>query len=456
MAINAKFTAPHILSGMPAETPILLALSGGADSTALLYMLNAYCKENGAPLALAHVNHMIRGEAAARDRDFCTSLAKAFGLKLYLLEADVPALSKEHKRGLEEEARITRYEFFEKVMRENKIPLLATAHNATDNAETVIFNLTRGSGIHGLCGIPPVRDFEGGKIIRPILKISKGEILNFCREQSIEFVTDETNTDVAYSRNRIRNNVLPELAAINEGAIANITRACELMRADDAFIEQCANSFIDNLEDRHSVPLGGLGELDGALLSRVCAKLLSEFFEVNAVHISDLISLIKKAVPHSKAVFPRGTLAIIENGRVILTAENCKRGVDYLYRLSHGENLIPEADAAIVLCVGENCDEICEKLKNIYKKSIKAFISSDTIDKGVFVRPKADGDKIYCGGMHKKLKKLFSEKKLSLKERKTLPVLFCGDEAIWVPGVALCDSEKKAESKKAVIYFFGK
>ena len=187
MSTETKFTAPHILSGMLANTPILLALSGGADSSALLFMLCEYCKKSGAPLAVAHVNHMIRGEDAERDRDFCRSLAKKLGLPFYLLEADVPALAREHKRGLEEEARITRYEFFEKVMRENSIPLLATAHNATDNAETVIFNLTRGSGLHGMCGIPPTREFSGGRIIRPLLKMSKDEILAFCRENGIPF-----------------------------------------------------------------------------------------------------------------------------------------------------------------------------------------------------------------------------------------------------------------------------
>lgn len=456
MSTETKFTAPHILSGMPADTPVLLALSGGADSSALLYMLCEYCKKSGAPLAVAHVNHMIRGEDAERDRDFCRSLAKKLGLPFYLLEADVPALAKEHKRGLEEEARITRYEFFEKVMRENSIPLLATAHNATDNAETVIFNLTRGSGLHGMCGIPPVREFSGGRIIRPLLKMSKDEILAFCRENGIKYVTDDTNSDVAYSRNRIRNRVLPELLSINENAIANITRACELARLDDEFMIKCAESFISSLEDRHVLPLSELCSLDKALLSRIAAEVLGDFFEVSAAHITSFILLVEKGMPHSEAIFPRGTRAVIENGAAIITQEKRHTPTDYCYRLIESETQIPELDGVIFITDTENSDKIHESLKNIYKKSIKASISSDTINNGLFVRPKKDGDKILCGGMHKKLKKLFCEKKLSPKARAVLPV-FCDEKGVvWVPGVALRDGEKNSDVKKTVIFCYGK
>ena len=441
---------------MPKDTPMLLALSGGADSSALLYMLDGYCKKNGARLYLAHINHMIRGKDAERDRDFCKALAEKHRLPFFLLEADVPALAKEHKRGLEEEARITRYSFFEKVMRENNIPLLATAHNATDNAETVIFNLTRGSGLHGLCGIPPVRDFSGGKIIRPLLKMSKDEILSYCRENGIDYVTDETNSDVAYSRNRIRNNILPELTAINENAIANISRACELTRLDDSFIEKTAKAFLNGLENKLAIPLDEFTLLDEAIASRVAAITLSNFFEVSAAHISAFITLAKNAVPHSEAVFPAQTRAIIEKSSVILTQDPPRQFTDYCQKLFEGENHIFETDTVIVICDTENEENFCNSLKNVYKKSIKTFISSDTINNGLFVRPKKEGDTILCGGMHKKLKKLFGEKKLSLTERAVLPIFCDSDGIVFVPEIALRDGEKQKQNKKSVILFYNK
>ena len=454
MSLELKFTAPHILSEMPPDTPILLALSGGADSSALLAALNEYCQRNGARLSVAHVNHMIRGLDAERDRDFCRGLAERYSLPFYLLEADVPALAKEHKRGLEEEAREVRYGFFEKIMRENSIPLLATAHNATDNAETVIFNLSRGCGLHGLCGIPAVRDFSGGRIIRPLLKASKDEILAYCKENGIEYVTDGTNTDVAYSRNRIRNNILPELLKINENAISNIGRMSELIKGDDRFIESCAREYLDSLDDRYSLPLDGFALLDGAVAARTVSLILNEFFEASTVHISDVLSLAKNRVPHSEVSLPNKTRAVIESGHVVLTQEEKSDGIAYSLRLGFGENLIPHIDAAVFIRNTENSDKIHDKLKNIYKKSTIAFISSDTIVEGLYARPKKDGDKILHGGVHKKLKKLYCEKKLTLEERASLPVFCDQDGIVWIPNIALRDGENKKDNLVEVTFFY--
>lgn len=454
MTSGLKFTAPHILSEMPHNTPILLALSGGADSSALLAALNEYCQKNGAKLSVAHVNHMIRGADAERDRNFCRALAERYSLPFYLLEADVPALAKEHKRGLEEEAREVRYGFFEKIMRENSIPLLATAHNATDNAETVIFNLSRGCGLHGLCGIPATRNFSSGRIIRPLLKASKDEILAYCEDNGIEFVTDGTNTDVAYSRNRIRNNILPELLKINENAISNIGRMSELVKNDDRFIESCACEYLDSLEDRYSLPLDGFALLDGAVAARAVSLMLNDFFEAGTVHISDVISLAEKRVPHSEISLPNGTRAIIEGGHMVITQKEKPDGKDYNLRLNFGENLIPDINAAVFIKNTKCSDKTHDKLKNIYKKSTTTFISFDTIVEGLYARPKKDGDKILHGGVHKKLKKLYCEKKLTLDKRASLPIFHDRDGIVWIPDIALRDGENRKNNLVEVTFFY--
>ncbi len=454
---NVGFTSPHILSGMSKETPVLLALSGGADSRALLDMLAKYCKESGTPLSVAHVNHMIRGKDAERDRDFCRGLAEKYSLPFYLLEADVPALAKANRRGLEEEARAVRYEFFERVMRENDIPILATAHNATDNAETVIFNLARGSGLHGLCGIPPTRKFGGGLIVRPLLKLSKDEILAYCRDNSLEYVTDSTNSDVAYSRNRIRNNILPELREINENAISNISRACEFLRADDTFIASAAKDFLISLEDRHSVTLDRFAQLDTTIKARVVSTVLGEFFDASAVHVSAVIGLAEKAVPHSSLTLPREVTAKIEDGRLVISAFTKKRELtDYCVKVSLGETVIPEIDGVIVAEEEESAENSAKKhnyLQNIYKKSTTTLIYSDRISEGLFVRPKKEGDKILTGGMHKKLKKLFCDKKIPLEQRNSTPIFCDSNGIIWVPYIALRDSEKNAKRKVRLTFY---
>ena len=458
MRYEAKFTSPHILSSLPPDTPILLALSGGADSVSLLHMLADYCKKSGAPLGVAHVNHMIRGEDALRDRDFCKRLAENYGVPFFLLEADVPSLAKEHGRGLEEEARIVRYEFFASIMRENSIPILATAHNATDNAETVIFNVARGSGLKGLCGIPPARKFEGGTIIRPLLNISKDEILAYCHENKLEFVTDKTNFDVEYSRNRIRNNILPELLKINENAISNIGRMSNSAREDDSLLTELAKEFMASLDSSKEIPTKAFCKLDIPIQNRVAAIFLGDFFSPSALHIECFKELAQKSEEHSSLSFPNRTRIEIEKGCIHIADKEEAYSSGYEVKLDYGINRINEIDAVIFVektADTKNSEKKHAQLENIYKKSTTAFLSSDKIDLGLFARPKEDGDKIICGGMHKKLKKLFCEKKIPLNLRAKLPILHNSkNEIIWAPLVALCDGERSSDKQLKITLFY--
>ena len=140
-----KFKSPHELAGLSQNEPILLALSGGADSAALLHLLAKYSEHVGCKLFAAHVDHMIRENEHERDCEFCRALAKKYGIEIFVLKADIPALARESGESEELTARRVRYEFFSDIMKENGIKILATAHNADDNLETVLFNLTRGT-----------------------------------------------------------------------------------------------------------------------------------------------------------------------------------------------------------------------------------------------------------------------------------------------------------------------
>ena len=186
---NKLLTPPHVLSHMPSDSPILLALSGGADSRALLSLLCEYCRESGAPLYAAHVNHMIRGNDAVRDRDFCRDICHDSGVECFTLDCDVPAIARERGIGIEQAAREVRYEFFMSLMREHGIPILATAHNADDLLETLVFNISRGCGLRGIGSIPEAREFGDGVLIRPLLHASKDDIIEYCRGNGLDFVT---------------------------------------------------------------------------------------------------------------------------------------------------------------------------------------------------------------------------------------------------------------------------
>ena len=162
-------------------------------------------------LEAAHLNHMIRGDEAERDENFCRETAERLGVRLYVRRRDVPALAITGG-SIEEVARRERYSFFDDICRNSKPKtLVATAHNADDNLETVLFNLMRGSGLRGMCGIPPIRD---GKYIRPLLTFSGEEVRGICRTDGIPFVFDSTNAETDYTRNRIRQRIVPELRAV--------------------------------------------------------------------------------------------------------------------------------------------------------------------------------------------------------------------------------------------------
>ena len=170
------FAAPHEISGFDIGTPILVAFSGGSDSASLLHMMRGYADMTGTPIYAAHVNHGIRGDEADRDEQFCRSVAKEYGIEIFVLNADVPSIARERRLSVETAAREVRYEFFARIMEEQNIPILAVAHNADDNLETVLFNISRGSGLSGVSGIPKTRELSIGVMIRPILAVSKSDI----------------------------------------------------------------------------------------------------------------------------------------------------------------------------------------------------------------------------------------------------------------------------------------
>ena len=183
---------------------VIAAVSGGADSMAMLLFLMKISERYSLSLTVAHVNHGLRGEEAWRDEEYVRSFCEKNSLRFEVLHADVAALAKQSGETCEECGRRVRYEFFESIDKNAKI---ATAHTASDNAETMLFNLARGSSLKGLCGIPPVR----GNIIRPLIFCTREDIEVFCRENSLDFVTDSTNLTLDYSRNKIRHIAVPAL-----------------------------------------------------------------------------------------------------------------------------------------------------------------------------------------------------------------------------------------------------
>ena len=250
---------------------VILGLSGGADSVMLLYTLIELKKiYDDFAIKCVHVNHMIRGSDADADEDFCKKLSESLNVPISVHRVDVPKIAKEKGEGIEEAARNIRYRIFEDellTMPDNAC--IAVAHNATDNLETIIFNMMRGAGINGLSGIKPVRD----NIIRPLINVPKAKIIDILDSCGIDYVTDKTNFDSDYSRNYIRNELLPLFKRLNPNPEAAASRVSKNLRDDIEYIDSIADTFCNEHVTCGKVHVKKLLELPKSLFSRVITKI---------------------------------------------------------------------------------------------------------------------------------------------------------------------------------------
>ena len=244
---------------------VLCAVSGGADSMCLLHYLSANADKLGITVLAAHFDHRLRGEESDRDREFVVKWCGGSGIPCVVGSCDVKAFAEENGIGIEEAARVKRYEFLEKTAAEQSCTRIATAHNSDDNAETVLMNLVRGSGTKGLCGIPPVR----GVFIRPLLDTPRSEIEDYVGRNGVPFVTDSSNLTDDYTRNVLRHKVMPVLRELNPGVSAAVMRTSELLREDEEYLSKQAEDFCDKYYVNRALPVTELISLPHPVRSRV-------------------------------------------------------------------------------------------------------------------------------------------------------------------------------------------
>ena len=250
---------------LPREGRILCAVSGGADSMCLLHLLHSRCRD----VVAAHFEHGIRGEESLGDAAFVEAWCQEHGMVCVTGHGDVPGYAREKGLSLETAARELRYRFLEETAEAYNCDYIATAHNGDDNVETVLLNLTRGAGALGLSGIPPRR----GKIIRPLLGVSRREIEEYLKKNAVPHVEDSSNQSDDYSRNRIRHRVTPVLRELNPGLNEAVGRTARLLAQD----------FIDRFYDGESLPAKELLALHGAVASRVIRRLCWESLSMEQV-----------------------------------------------------------------------------------------------------------------------------------------------------------------------------
>jgi len=451
---------------------ILVGFSGGADSSALLFYLNKRAKKNGdGKVYAAHVNHMIRGKEADRDEHFCRTVCKDAGIELWVEQTDVPKLAAERKESVEEAARNVRYRTFFDVLSQNpEISFIATAHNAEDNMETVIFNMLRGTGIRGLSGIPPVRGF---RIIRPLIYCTKSEIIGYCIANNIRYVTDSTNEDTDYTRNYIRSELIPKFSRINPQPEIAISRLCSLLRDDDMFIHKITREFIESNNIDTTAMRGLLKEQDAAILSRLvihmyrlCADGGDEFRRgrsrnLDCNHIKSVMTLIQSGASRSRISLPGKICAYVTKNEVSFLTDDQYEAMTaprepFLHKLELGENNFVSPAINIALLVNNEKDYNINT-KNIYKLSIHKVVDFDKINGNIFIRNRQPGDRYFIGGMNRNIKKLFCDIKIPVHERGSVPLLCSGCDIssagiLWIPGFEAGDRCAVSDSTKNFLH----
>lgn len=448
------FKSPHNLAQKNANEPILLALSGGADSSALLHLLCKYRELHEFPLYAAHVNHNIRTDhynnEAFRDEEFCKSLCEKLKVQLFTTSLDIPEMAKEAGSSLETRAREARYSFFKQIMLENNIKILATAHNADDNLETQLFNLSRGCGIDGISGIPQVRDLDSDDCVavRPLLHASKAEILNFCEKEGIPYVTDSTNSEDNCTRNILRIHVIPKLKEIFHTPEKSSLRLAHSASEDSDFILSVAKQFLSE-HDGH-IPLEKFRVLHAAVAKRVVLLAYAKFCnaKLEGIHIEDILCFAHSGNTGTLTL-PHGIHAVFADGELIfktqeeLQALDTKR-IDYHKPLSFGFNLIVEAGYLILVTTESAPNTIAFEETNytLYTTALLKNVQASAL----YVAPRCEGEKIRDGGVGKKLKKLMCDKKIPQKLRNSLPIVRLGDEIVYVPNCAVADPYKATET----------
>ncbi len=281
--------------GMFGGNSVCAALSGGADSVSLLLALKELSEEYGFSLSACHLNHGLRGEESDRDQRFCKELCARFDIPLNTRKISVAEFSEKHE-SVEETARRIRYDFFLEVLNGlGRGAVLATAHTANDNAETVLINMTRGTGLAGLCGIPPVRALGEYKVVRPLIYCTRAEVEEFLGRRGQDFVTDRTNLSEEYMRNKIRRRVLTELTAINPSFPDTLGRMTRTLREDNAFLDELAQKALDETRTGRGYDASRLAMLPSPICSRAVRKILSDGgVEPSALRINTAAGLLTK------------------------------------------------------------------------------------------------------------------------------------------------------------------
>ncbi len=405
---------------------VLVGLSGGADSVSLLLCLH----ELGYDVTACHINHQLRGQESIHDEQFCIDLCKATDVPIIIKRLEVKEYAVQNKISLEESGRILRYKTFNSL----EFDKIATAHNLNDCLETTIFNLARGSGLKGICSIPPVRD----NIVRPIIECSRQEIELFLKDKGQKYVTDSTNLQNNYSRNKIRNIVIPVLKEINPNLNETYKNTLDNLKTDEEYLNYQAENLLKAAEIDNGYSASELDNAHSAVRNRALAMVINKH---NLSYSHDKINSLSAILKNGGKINLAGNyFAICQNGILnIKNIEQYKSVTNFCVPITDFSKTYNFFDKSVSF-------EIIDFngiFANVHKKFANTCFDYDKIKGNVFLRNRNSGDRIQlCGrDFTSSVKKLFNAK-IPVEQREKTAILQDDSGIIYIDSFGCSDNVK--------------
>lgn len=429
------------LSKIKPDSTVAVAVSGGCDSMVLLHYLNKASAKKGFSVIAINVEHGIRGKESEKDSEFVADYCKKNSIPVLSYKINCPEKAAKEKLSLEEAARLLRYDCFKKALKDGKCDYVATAHHLRDNAESVLFNLFRGTGVKGLSGI---RDTDDGKIIRPLVKTPKEDIEAYAEENGLPFVTDSSNLSEEFTRNYIRLNILPKIKKVFPEAEKNVARLSDIAYEQSEYLRKQAAKILSVTHDGAEISLPAD---ETVLREAVILALKSCGIEKDweKVHTDDVISLTKKQTG-KRITLPQGVEAkriydkiVFMKKRDTLSAPETER---FGKQLKFSEGEFGFCGNKLTIARAEPTADLKSGL----------YLDADKLPRDAVIRTPETGDVfVKFGGGTKRLKEYLTDKKISADERKTTPVIAKGNVIYAIFGVAVSEDVKADETTERLI-----
>ena len=424
---------------------ILIAFSGGPDSVFLLEFLIKYKRKFNIELAAFHLNHNLRGTESVVDAEFCKELTARKNIPFFYSSKNIRLYAKKNRLSVEEAGREKRYDELFKIATAKRFTKIATAHNADDNTETVLLNLIKGTGLKGLCGIPYRRE----KIIRPLLSLSKREILNYNQQKKFEFRTDSSNAENNYQRNYLRNAVIPLIKnKINPQFDNAVLKTSEIIKNASSFLED----YIFNLIKESTTIKGGKLIIDLKKQSIIDPRIFGNFLkaavkncfneDIESINVSD-IEQLKSKQSGKRIELSNSFIAVKERDSIIIYRNVLKKNILGSTTIKIGEKK-KVGDKSISLS-RTNGTKI-----SLTKSGNKEYIDADRIHGGFIIRRWKEGDRFYPLGMRnsKKVSDFLNEQKIESHKKSEQLVVTNSSNIVWIVGIRIDERYKISDKTK--------